>query len=199
MSATELVFASGNLGKLKEVQKAFSDFDCQVRPQSDFGITSPEETGMTFIENAILKARYASKHSNCPAFADDSGLAVKALRGAPGIHSARFASTDASDQENIEHLLMTLAQTQDRQAKFICILAFVAHADDPLPIIAQGVWHGHIAQSCQGSGGFGYDPVFLLDKGCSAAEISLEQKNQLSHRGQAIQKLKEKLRPWLSQ
>lgn len=188
----QLVLATGNLGKVAELQQAFANFQVEVLPQSHFQVTDVAETGLSFIENALIKARHASAATGLPALADDSGLAVQALQGAPGIYSARYAGEKASDQDNYEKLLAALAQTpqEQRQAAFYCVLAYVRHAEDPTPIIAQGIWQGEIAFAAQGTQGFGYDPVFYVPHyQCTAAELSLNDKNQASHRGQAIRQL----------
>ncbi|NBV76041.1 MAG: RdgB/HAM1 family non-canonical purine NTP pyrophosphatase, partial [Methylococcaceae bacterium] len=164
----------------------------EVLPQSQFGIQEPEETGTTFVENAIIKARNAARHSKLPAIADDSGLVVDALHGAPGVISARYAGTAASDQDNWQKLLLALdgVAEHQRNARFICVMVYLRHAEDPLPIIAQGVWEGSILTSAMGENGFGYDPVFWLkDLACSSAQLSPEQKNRLSHRAKALKDL----------
>jgi XTP/dITP diphosphohydrolase len=189
---TKLVLASGNKGKLLEFQSLFAPLEIDVVAQSEFGLDSPEETGLTFIENAILKARYASAKTGLPALADDSGLAVNALQGQPGIYSARYAGEAASDAENIDKLMDALqgVPMTGRQAQFHCVLALMMHEQDPTPIVAHGVWHGHIAENKGGNNGFGYDPVFWLEQlGVTAAELSREQKSSLSHRGNAIKQL----------
>lgn len=193
----DIVLASGNKGKLAEFQALLSPFDIKLIPQSELGIESPEETGLSFIENAILKARYAAKISALPALADDSGLSIDALAGAPGIYSARYAGDDASDQQNIERVLQELSGTPlaKRQAQFNCALALLEHEHDPTPIICHGQWHGHILEQQQGQQGFGYDPIFWLeDLECSAAELSKSQKNAISHRGLAMNLLLEALK-----
>jgi XTP/dITP diphosphohydrolase len=188
-----LVLASGNQGKLHEFSKLFSDFGTKVIPQTDLGIDSPEETGLSFIENALLKARHASAVTKLPALADDSGLVVPALDGAPGLYSARFAGSNASDRDNLSLLLDRMKDLNgaDRQCHYICGLALVRHATDPDPVVVIGRWHGQIIDAPRGDGGFGYDPVFLPD-GLSqtAAELCSETKNQLSHRGLAVIELR---------
>ena len=190
---SKLVLASGNKGKLREFSKLFSDFGTEVIPQTDLGIDSPEETGLSFIENALLKARHASAVTQLPSLADDSGLVVPALDGAPGLYSARFAGGNASDQDNLNLLLdhMKNLSGEDRQGDYICALALVRHATDPDPVVVIGRWHGQIIDAPRGDGGFGYDPVFLPD-GLSqtAAELDSETKNQLSHRGLAVIELR---------
>lgn len=188
----QLVLATGNQGKVKELAAMLAPFACTVSPQSEFKLTDADETGLSFVENAIIKARHAALHTGLPAIADDSGLAVNALKGAPGIYSARFAGEGASDADNINKLLHALSEVpaQQRQAQFHCVLVFMRHAEDPTPIISHGSWQGIIHHQLQGQGGFGYDPVFFLPQlNCTAAELSKEQKQQLSHRGQALRLL----------
>ena len=183
-----IVLASGNRGKLREFSKLLADQAIAVLPQSDFGVPEAEETGLSFVENAIIKARNASAHTGLPAIADDSGLEVDFLNGAPGIYSARYAG-DAGSAANNAKLLRALegVEAERRGARFRCLLVYLRHADDPTPIICQGTWEGRILNAEQGEAGFGYDPVFYLPgDGCSAAELSAERKNQLSHRGQAL-------------
>lgn len=189
---TKIVLASGNQGKLKEFKAMLAPYELEVVPQSDFDLQSADETGLTFIENAILKARHAAKETGLPALADDSGLAIDALKGAPGIYSARFAGAEASDQDNVQKALAALhgVPEDQRTAQFHCVLALLRHADDPTPIICYGQWHGRILDSSAGEGGFGYDPIFWApEHGCSAAELTREQKNAISHRGQALKQL----------
>jgi XTP/dITP diphosphohydrolase len=181
-----LVIATGNAGKLKEIRRIFSGLDVDIVPQSDFDTPEADETGLSFIENAIIKARSAAAHTGLPALADDSGIEVDALNGEPGIHSARYAGDDES---NIDKLLRELDATGDaqRSARFQCVMAYVRHARDPVPLIAQGSWEGKILTRRQGEGGFGYDPVFYVpEQGCSAAELAPDQKNAISHRGKAL-------------
>lgn len=187
-----IVFASGNPGKIREVQEILGDSRFKVLPQSDFAVPEAAETGLTFVENAILKARNAAHHSGLPAIADDSGLAVDWLDGAPGVHSARYAGAGADDQANVTKLLAALdgVPEQQRSARFICVLVFLRHPADPCPLIAQGVWEGAIVHRPQGDGGFGYDPVFWVPSHhCTAAQLPLTTKNSLSHRGQALRAL----------
>ncbi len=187
----KLVLASGNAGKLAELRALLgAGFD--LHTQSEFGIADAEETGLSFVENAILKARHAARTSGLPALADDSGLCVDALRGAPGLYSARYAGAHGDHAANIDKLLRELEQVDDaaRGARFVCVLALVRHADDPLPLLAQGVWEGRILRTRAGSGGFGYDPVFFSPAhGCSAAELAPDVKNRDSHRGHALAQL----------
>lgn len=188
----EVVLATGNVGKVREMQGLLSEFGFQVRPQSDFNVPEADETGLTFIENAILKARNAAAHTGLPAIADDSGIAVDALNGAPGIYSARYAGVGATDAENVDKLLAAIADVPDAQrtASFHCVLAFLQHADDPTPLICSASWSGVITHAPVGSGGFGYDPVFFVpEQGCTSAELSPALKREISHRGQALRQL----------
>ena len=190
----ELVLASHNAGKLRELQALLGD-SIKIRSISEFSSVEPEETGLTFIENAILKARNACKISGLPALADDSGLTVDYLKGAPGIYSARYSATDG-DAGNNRKLLEALQGVPDAQrgAQFICVLALLQHPDDPLPIICEGRWQGRILHATQGDNGFGYDPLFYVaEHDCSSAELPNALKNQLSHRAQAMQLLKQQL------
>lgn len=187
-----IVLASGNQGKVKEIQQLLSPLGWHVTPQTEWGLEEAEETGLTFVENAIIKARHASRLTGLPALADDSGLAVTALGGAPGIYSARFAGPQCSDSDNIAKLLRQLTDTpeQERHASFHCVIVFLRHAEDPTPIICQGRWDGYITTTPQGTQGFGYDPVFWVpDLQCTAAQLTLEQKHQYSHRGHALRAL----------
>ncbi|MFQ5755760.1 MAG: RdgB/HAM1 family non-canonical purine NTP pyrophosphatase [Acidiferrobacterales bacterium] len=191
MSAT-IVLASSNPGKVREIAQLLSGVHLTVVPQSSYDVPEVPETGLTFIENAILKARHASRHTGLPAIADDSGLEVVALDGAPGVHSARYAGEDGSDEANVDKLLRELAGVpQDkRTARFQCLMVYLRHADDPTPIICQGTWEGRVLFEPRGTSGFGYDPVFFVPThNCSAAELPPEVKNELSHRGQALRKL----------
>jgi XTP/dITP diphosphohydrolase len=188
----DIVLASSNKGKVREINQLLAGLDMVVRPQGEFNVVDAEETGLTFVENAILKARNAAQHTGLPAIADDSGLEVDALAGAPGIYSARFAGEGASDQANLEKLLDALQDTpeENRTARFQCLMVYMRHADDPTPLICQGSWEGRILTAACGSNGFGYDPVFYVPThNCSSAELPAETKNQLSHRGQALRKL----------
>ena len=189
-SNQKIVLASGNQGKIKEIQAILKGH--LVVPQSKYNVEEAEETGSTFVENAIIKARNAASHCNLPSIADDSGLVVDALNGAPGVISARYAGVGASDQENLLKLLKDLEDipTEQRTARFVCVIVFMRHANDPLPIIAQGTWEGRILTESVGDNGFGYDPVFWVPTHQKAsAELSPEIKNSLSHRGQALQQL----------
>ncbi|MAB99713.1 MAG: non-canonical purine NTP pyrophosphatase, RdgB/HAM1 family [Pseudomonadaceae bacterium] len=194
MKLTQLVLASHNAGKLKELQAMLGE-SVQVRSVGEFSSVEPEETGLSFIENAILKARNASRVSGLPALADDSGLAVDFLGGAPGIYSARYADGQG-DAANNAKLLEVMREVPDaeRGAQFVCCLALVRHADDPLPIICEGLWHGSILHQPQGANGFGYDPLFwVAERNCSSAELSPADKNQLSHRARAMALFKQRL------
>jgi len=186
----QLVLASGNKGKIKEIQAILANH--LIVPQSAFNVLEAEETGSTFVENAIIKARNAALHCNLPAIADDSGLVVDALNGAPGVISARYAGVGASDQDNVIKLLQQLESVPEAQrtARFICVMVFMTHAEDPFPVIAQGVWEGLILNEQVGANGFGYDPIFWVPNyRCASAELSAEVKNSLSHRGQALRQL----------
>ena len=192
----DIVIASGNAGKLKEFASLLEGADIRVLSQAELGIDGAEETGLTFIENAILKARHAAAESGKAALADDSGLAVDALQGAPGIYSARYSGPEATDRSNIVALLDALKDVpaEQRQAQFHCVLVFVRHALDPTPLVCHGVWEGLIAQQPSGNGGFGYDPVFWIpDLNCTAADLTREQKSEISHRGKALHQLRELL------
>ncbi|MCP1315260.1 RdgB/HAM1 family non-canonical purine NTP pyrophosphatase [Halomonas sp. 707D7] len=198
MSATDtLVLASGNAGKLKEFKQLLAPLMLDVRLQSEFGVHDVEETGLTFVENALLKAREASRVSGLPALADDSGLEVDALAGAPGIYSARFAGEPKSDARNNEKLLHALADCPEgqRTGRYWCVLVYLRHADDPVPIIVQRSWDGEILAHPRGENGFGYDPLFWLpEQAMSVAELAADTKNRLSHRGRALQGLVELLK-----
>jgi len=191
-----IVLASNNKGKVREIAQLLADKNLQVVPQSEFNIPDADETGLSFVENAILKARHAAKLSGLPAIADDSGLEVDALNGAPGIYSARYAGNGATDAANNQKMLAALADTADeaRTARFQCLMVFMRHAEDPTPIICQGTWEGRILRQPQGENGFGYDPLFLVpEKNCSSAELPAEVKNAMSHRGKALQALLQKI------
>lgn len=186
----KIVLASGNPGKIREIQAILSDHP--IAAQSEFNVIEAEETGTTFIENAIIKARNAALHCHLPAIADDSGLVVDALDGAPGVISARYAGTGSSDRDNLDKLLKDLEGVPEaaRSARFICVMVFMQHASDPFPLIAQGVWEGKILTHPVGENGFGYDPVFWVpERQCASAELPAEVKNSLSHRGQALKQL----------
>ena len=188
----QIVLATGNLGKVREINELLADHDMEVIPQSAFGVPEAEETGLSFVENALIKARNAALHTGLPAIADDSGLEVDALQGAPGIYSSRYAGAGASDRDNLEKLLAELADlaVEQRSARFQCVMVYMRHHLDPTPLICQGTWEGHILFAARGSNGFGYDPVFYVPShDCSSAELPPEIKNRLSHRGQALRKL----------
>jgi len=192
----KFVLASNNKGKLREFNDMFSSMSINVVPQAEFDIEEVEETGLSFVENAILKARNAALHSGLPAIADDSGIEVDALKGAPGIYSARYAGEDASDTDNLNKLLQALegVPTEKRTARFQCLLVYMRHENDPTPIICQGTWEGLILEAPQGENGFGYDPVFFVaEHNCSSAQLSSEVKNSLSHRGKALKLLARQL------
>ncbi|MFC6439483.1 XTP/dITP diphosphatase [Bowmanella sp. JS7-9] len=187
-----IVLATGNQGKVNELSDLLAPLGLNVSPQSQWQVDDVEETGSTFVENAIIKARHAARITGLPCIADDSGLVVDALGGAPGIYSARYAGLPSNDSNNIDKLLQALQgiESGKRSAKFVCVLVYLRHADDPLPIICQGQWHGEILSARQGDGGFGYDPVFWVPgHNKTAAQLEKPVKNQLSHRGQALQQL----------
>lgn len=191
----ELVLASNNPGKAEELSRLLADTGIDVMPQSRFRVPEAEETGQTFVENALIKARNATACSGRPALADDSGLCVDALDGAPGVRSARYAGPEADDAANRRLLLEQLAGQERRTARFVCVVVWIRHAYDPLPLIAQGEWRGRIGEEERGSGGFGYDPLFLPeeDPTRTAAELAPEDKDRLSHRGRALQALQQRL------
>ena len=192
-----IVLASNNAGKVREINQLLLDERIRVIPQGEFQVPEAEETGLSFVENAILKARNAAQHSGLAAIADDSGIEVDALRGAPGIYSARYAGQGASDRENLERLLADLADIPEaeRSARFQCLMVYMRHATDPTPLICQGTWEGRVLFAPRGENGFGYDPVFFVPThDCSAAELDSGTKNSLSHRGQALTKLVRYLR-----
>ena len=191
-----IVLASSNAGKIRELTALLAPLQLHIVPQRELGVDDAEETGRSFVENAILKARHAATLTGLPALADDSGLEVDALHGAPGIYSARFAGLPSRDEANNTKLLQALAAVPDesRGARFCCLLAFVLHADDPTPLIAEGYWNGRILHGPRGENGFGYDPLFWLpDSQCASAELSKVEKGQRSHRGQALRALLERL------
>lgn len=190
----DLVIASNNPGKLAEFSRLLGPLGYRVRTQSELGIGEAEEPHPTFIENALAKARHASRASGLPALADDSGICVPVLGGAPGVQSARYAGEPRSDDANNAKLVQALSSHTDKSAHYYCVLVFVRHAEDPQPVIAEGCWQGELITKPRGEGGFGYDPHFLLPAlGKTAAELSAEQKNELSHRGQALRALMAKL------
>jgi XTP/dITP diphosphohydrolase len=193
--AQQIVLASGNAGKIREIQALLEHHP--IVPQTQFNVAEAEENASTFVENAIIKARNAARQCRLPAIADDSGLVVDALDGAPGVISARYAGVGASDAENLHKLLEDLQGVPDgqRSARFICVMVFMEHALDPCPVIAEGVWEGCILRHATGGNGFGYDPVFWVPgERCSSAELPPQRKNALSHRGQALRRLTELMR-----
>jgi len=193
----KVVLATGNAGKVRELADLLGDFGLDVVAQTELGVESAEETGLTFIENAILKARHASQVTGLPAIADDSGLAVDVLGGTPGIYSARYAGVDASDQQNLEKLLATLKDVPDdqRKARFHCVLVYMRHAEDPTPLVCHGSWEGQITRESAGEGGFGYDPIFFVpSEGKTAAELTRDEKRAISHRGRALKLLLEAMK-----
>lgn len=188
---SRIVLASSNRGKLQEFAQLLAPLNIDIVTQSEMGVTDVAETGLSFVENAILKARNACAQTGLPAIADDSGLEVDALSGAPGIRSSRYAGDNASDRDNIEALLAAMKDVPEteRQARFQCLLVYMRHADDPTPLICQGTWHGQILTEPVGDGGFGYDPIFFVaETDCSAAELTAQQKHAISHRGQAMRR-----------
>ena len=192
----KIVIATGNAGKLREFQQLLSTCGFDVVPQSDFNISNADETGLTFVENAIIKARHACVHTGLPAIADDSGIEVDALNGRPGIYSARYSGEGANDASNNQKLLQELngIAAEKRTARYHAVLAFMRHAEDPTPILCHGSWEGIILTEPRGEGGFGYDPLFFVPThNCAAAELDKTEKNRISHRGKAMQELLEKL------
>lgn len=192
----KVVLATGNSGKVKEFTALLANFPVQIVPQSEYNLAEAAETGTTFVENAIIKARHAAQLTGLPAIADDSGLAVDALDGKPGVHSSRYAGENASDSDNVDKLLIALEgmAAAQRKARFLCVIVYMESADDPTPLICQGEWHGAISENASGQGGFGYDPVFWpnnFDK--TAAQLPAEVKNSVSHRATAMSLLMEKL------
>jgi len=188
----QIVLASNNSGKIKELKELLNDFPVTITPQATLGVTVVEETGLSFVENALLKARHACTQTGLPAIADDSGLAVAALHGEPGIYSARYAGENANSADNINKLLANLDGVPDekRQAFFYCVLVYMTHANDPVPLICSAKWHGIILQQPRGHDGFGYDPIFYIPSEMkSAAELLPAVKNKMSHRGMALQSL----------
>ena len=195
-----LIIATHNEGKFKEIQHFLLPLHCQT--SKHLGLESPEETGQTFIENAILKARYVSQFANNSCIADDSGLVVPALDGKPGIFSARFSGPNATDEDNRKHLLLLMKDIpkHQRQAFFYCAMVYMKHAQDPAPLIGCAKWEGEIAETEQGQNGFGYDPIFYLkDYDCTAAQLSIDEKNKVSHRGKALQSLSQQILHYLKE
>ncbi len=197
VSQTEkIVIASNNEGKLREIRTLLAGKSVSLVPQSEFGVEDADETGLSFIENAILKARHAAKQTNLPTIADDSGIEVDLLGGKPGIYSSRYAGDGASDEENLQLLLDNIKPYADQPviARFQCVMVYMHHAGDPTPLIAQASWEGHIVSEPRGLSGFGYDPIFYVPShGCTSAELPADVKNNISHRGQALRLLLEKL------
>ena len=193
-SISRLVLASGNPGKLREFRRLLAPLGIEVIAQAELGIPDADEPHVTFVENALAKARHASGRAKLPALADDSGICVRALGGSPGVMSARYAGEPKSDARNNAKLVAALAGIEDRRAHYVCVLALTRHAEDPEPIIAEGTWQGTIIDAPRGSGGFGYDPHFLDgETGLTGAELPLERKNELSHRGKAMRALIERM------
>lgn len=191
---SKIVLASGNTGKLRELSQILSPLGLTLLAQTNLAVPEAAETGLSFVENAIIKARNAALHTGLPAIADDSGIEVEALLGAPGIYSSRYAGEDASDAENIRALLKAMESVPEgeRTARFQCVVVFMRHANDPTPLICQGSWQGQILLSPSGEDGFGYDPIFWVpETDCSAAELSAEQKHAISHRGKAMRQFME--------
>jgi XTP/dITP diphosphohydrolase len=191
----QIVLASNNAGKMREFGQMLARIDIEVLPQAQFNIPEADEPHITFVENALAKARHAAKLTGLPALADDSGICVSALSGAPGVFSARFAGEPKSDERNNQKLIADLQGKADRRAHYVAVLVFVHHADDPQPIICEGEWHGEIIDTPRGKNGFGYDPYFLVpDLNQTAAEIAADEKNKRSHRGKALKLLIERLK-----
>lgn len=191
----KLIIASGNPGKLREIGQILAPLGFEVRPQSDFAVPECPEPHVTFIENCLAKARHASLHTGLAALADDSGICVEALNGAPGVYSARYAGEPKSDERNNEKLIAALQGQANRKAHYYCVIVLVRHADDPEPLIAEGRWHGEIIDSPRGAGGFGYDPYFYVPEfDRTGAELTPHEKNSISHRGKALRELVEKLK-----
>ena len=199
MPANEIVLASSNQGKLREIQTLLNDsgLELTLRTQSELEVEEIPETGLGFIENALLKARNASQQTGLPALADDSGIVVDALNGEPGIYSARYAGEGASDEDNLQKLIAVVKSIPEaeRTAQFVCVLVFVSAENDPMPIIAEGIWRGHVLDEARGENGFGYDPMFYVpEQNCTSAELSAAVKNTISHRGQALAKMIQSLK-----
>lgn len=186
----KIVFASGNNDKLREINALLHKLSIQVVPQAAFDVSEVEETGLSFVENAIIKARHAAEITRLPTIADDSGIEVDVLDGAPGIYSARYAGAGAGDEDNLQLLLHNIAATEKPRARFRCAMVYMRSATDPAPLIAQGTWEGYLIKEVKGQNGFGYDPIFYVPThACTAAELPAAEKNQLSHRGQALRQL----------
>ena len=192
----KIILASGNAGKLREFQQLLSGCGFEIVPQSEFNIANAEETGTTFVENAIIKARHACEQTGLPAIADDSGIEVDALNGRPGVYSARYAGENATDEKNNQKLLTELKNipTEKRTARYHAVLAYMRHAADPTPILCHGTWEGIILTEPRGQSGFGYDPLFFVPShNCASAELDKAEKNRISHRGKAMQELLQKI------
>ncbi|MDD2816514.1 MAG: RdgB/HAM1 family non-canonical purine NTP pyrophosphatase [Thiotrichaceae bacterium] len=188
----KIVLATGNAGKVREFAQLLAEFDAEIIPQTQLNVSNVPETGLTFVENALIKARHAAEITGLPAIADDSGIEVDALNGAPGIYSARFAGENATDFDNNQLLLQQLQTTPEaeRTARYHCVIVYLRHALDPTPLICHGIWEGRVLTAPQGDNGFGYDPLFLIpEHQCTAAQMPSELKNKLSHRGQAMREL----------
>lgn len=188
----QVILASNNKGKVNEINAVLEELGINVTPQSEFSVEEVEETGLSFVENALIKARNAAQYTNLPAIADDSGIEVPALEGRPGIYSARYAGVGASDEENLIKLIDDIKDLpeEERVAQFVCVMVYMRHANDPIPVISQGIWQGKLLTETRGENGFGYDPIFFVPTHkCTSAELSPEVKNQLSHRGQALRQL----------
>ncbi len=191
----KIVIASNNAGKLREISQILGPLGIEATPQGDYGVPECPEPHVTFVENCIAKARHASAHTGLPALADDSGICVDALNGAPGVYSARYAGEPKSDERNNQKLIESLKDNPNRKAHYYCVMVYVRYADDPQPIIAEGAWHGEIIDEPRGAGGFGYDPYFMVPQfGRTGAELTADEKNGVSHRGQALKALAEKLK-----
>jgi XTP/dITP diphosphohydrolase len=191
----QVVIASNNPGKLREIQQILGPLAIEAVPQGHFGVPECPEPHVTFVENCIAKARHASAHTGLPALADDSGICVDALNGAPGVYSARYAGEPKSDERNNQKLIAALQGNSNRKAHYYCVMVYVRYADDPQPIIAEGAWHGEMIDEPRGAGGFGYDPYFLLPAfGRTGAELTADEKNGISHRGQALMALAQRLK-----
>ena len=196
MKYKKLVLATNNLNKVREINELFQESIYKIIPQSEFKVTEVEETGKTFTENALIKARNAAKYTDLPVIADDSGIEVDALDGRPGIFSARYSGIGATDKDNLTKLIKDIKHIDRKncQAKFICAMVYIAYENDPNPIIVEGIWKGYVITKPRGVNGFGYDPIFYVPEyECTSAELDRKEKNQLSHRGQAIRKLTKKL------
>ena len=196
MKYKKIVLATNNLNKVREINELFQESIYKIIPQSEFKVTEVEETGKTFTENALIKARNAAKYTDLPVIADDSGIEVDALDGRPGIFSARYSGIGATDKDNLTKLIKDIKHIDRKncQAKFICAMVYIAYENDPNPIIVEGIWKGYVITKPRGVNGFGYDPIFYVPEyECTSAELDRKKKNKLSHRGQAIRKLTKKL------